>query len=113
MNSPITNITLYYIFPHLHEPIKIINFTYNYLNYMVMDNSLLARISLDPEICHGKPVIRNTRHMVDGILEYLAGGDTIEDILKEYPELSREDILACIAYAAKAMQLKDISIPAA
>jgi len=78
-----------------------------------MKESILSRITLDPEICHGKPVIRDTRHLVEGIIEYLAGGDTIEDILKEYPELSREDVLACLAFAARAIQLKDITLPAA
>lgn len=75
--------------------------------------SLLARITINPEIGHGKPSIRNTRYTVDAMLEYLAGGDTIEDILSEFPDLQREDILACIAYAAAAMKLKDIQIPAA
>jgi uncharacterized protein (DUF433 family) len=78
-----------------------------------MENSLLSRITLDPEICHGKPIIRNTRYMVEGIIEYMAGGDSVEDIITEFPELTREDILACLAFAARAIQLKDISIPAA
>ena len=77
-----------------------------------MDN-ILKRITIDPEICHGKPVIRNTRHMVEGIIEYLAGGDTIDDILSEFQDLDRDDILACLAYAAAVMSLKDIEIPAA
>jgi uncharacterized protein (DUF433 family) len=80
---------------------------------MNMHNELLSRITLDPEICHGKPVIRNTRHLVEGIIEYMAGGDAVEDILMEFPELTREDVLACLAFAARAIQLKDISIPAA
>jgi uncharacterized protein (DUF433 family) len=61
-----------------------------------MDN-LLSRITLNPEINHGKPGIRNTRYMVEGILEYLAGGDAIEDILAEFPDLERDDVLASIA----------------
>ena len=77
-----------------------------------MDN-ILKRITINPEICHGKPVIRNTRHMVEGIIEYLAGGDTIDDILSEFQDLDRDDILACLAYAAAVMSLKDIEIPAA
>jgi len=57
--------------------------------------SLLSRITVDPEICHGKPCIRGLRYPVETILEYLAGGDTIEDLLKEFPDLERKDILAC------------------
>jgi uncharacterized protein (DUF433 family) len=68
---------------------------------------------LNPDVCHGKPTIRGTRYLVSAILEYLAGGDSIEEILQEFPDLSREDILACIAYASASMQLKDIEVPAA
>ena len=78
-----------------------------------MNTDLLKRITIDPEICHGKPTIRNTRYMVEAILEYLAGGDSTEDILEEFSDLQREDILACIAFAAKSIQLKGIEIPAA
>ena len=78
-----------------------------------MDSELLKRISINPEVCHGKPTIRNTRHMVEGIIEYLAGGDSIEDILIEFPDLEKEDILACLAFAAKSIHFKDIEIPAA
>ncbi|MFC2087168.1 DUF433 domain-containing protein [Bacteroidota bacterium] len=77
-----------------------------------MENKLLARIRIHPEICHGKPTIRNTRHMVEGIIEYLAGGDSIDDILKEFPDLEKDDILACLAFAAKSIHFKDIEIPA-
>ena len=84
-----------------------------YNNLETMDSELLKRITINPEICHGKPTIRNTRHMVEGIIEYLAGGDSIEDILKEFPDLEKEDILACLAFAAKSIHFKDIEIPAA
>lgn len=60
---------------------------------------LLERISIDPRICFGKPCIRGTRIWVSLILDFMAGGLTIEDVLKEYPQLTREDILATIAYA--------------
>ncbi len=63
-----------------------------------MENNILNRITINPEICHGKPTIRNTRHLVEGILEYLAGGDTTEDILIQFPDLEKEDILACLAF---------------
>ena len=67
---------------------------------------LLARITIDPEICHGKPVVRCLRHPVESLLEYLAGGDSFEDILAEFPELEREDLLACLEFAKKSLELK-------
>jgi len=78
-----------------------------------MDSELFERITINPEVCHGKPTIRNTRYMVEGIIEYLAGGDSIEDILQEFPDLEKEDILACLAFAARSIHFKDIEIPAA
>ncbi len=75
--------------------------------------NLLSRITLNPQINHGKPAIRNTRYTVESILDYLAGGDTIEDILHEFPDLEREDILASLSYASASMKLKDIEVPAA
>jgi uncharacterized protein (DUF433 family) len=74
-----------------------------------MNKLLLDRITLNPEICHGKPTLKNTRYMVESILEYLAGGDDIETILKEFDDLQREDILACIAYANEVMKMKGAS----
>jgi uncharacterized protein (DUF433 family) len=67
---------------------------------MVRDN-LLSRISINPNICFGKPCIRGHRIWVALILDLLAGGATIEELLEEYPGLEREDILACIAYGAE------------
>ncbi|MBK7895373.1 MAG: DUF433 domain-containing protein [Candidatus Promineifilaceae bacterium] len=55
------------------------------------------RIELDPLICHGKPIIKGTRIMVSTILGALAGGETIEMILEDYPHLQREDIQAALA----------------
>ena len=78
-----------------------------------METDLLKRITVNPEICHGKPIIRDTRYMVESILEYLAGGDSIEDILVAFPDLKKKDILACLAFAAKSIHFKDIEIPAA
>ncbi len=63
--------------------------------------NLLSRISIDPNICFGKPCIRGHRIWVSLILDLLAGGATIEELLEEYSGLEREDILACIAYAAE------------
>lgn len=58
------------------------------------------RITVDPEILAGKPVIRGTRLAVEFILELLAAGQTDAEILENYPGLSREDILACLSYAS-------------
>ena len=80
---------------------------------MMQNEALLNRITIDPKICHGKPTIRGLRYPVDSILEYLAAGDTIEDILTEFNDLEREDILACFAYASASMRFKDIQVPAA
>lgn len=63
-------------------------------------NPLLNRISVNPEICFGKPCIKGHRIWVSLILDMLAGGDSIEAILEDYPQLQREDIQACIAYGA-------------
>jgi len=56
--------------------------------------SLLSRITIDPQLCHGKPVILGLRHPVESMLEYLAAGDSIEDLLTEFPDLERDDLLA-------------------
>ncbi|MCW5978752.1 MAG: DUF433 domain-containing protein [Bryobacteraceae bacterium] len=61
---------------------------------------LSERIVVDPEILAGKPVIRGTRLAVEFILELLAAGQTEQDLLTNYPGLTREDILACLAYAS-------------
>lgn len=63
-------------------------------------NQLLEHISVDPEICFGKPCIKETRIWVSLILDFLSAGNSIEDILKYYPQLKHEDVLACIAYGA-------------
>lgn len=64
-------------------------------------NNLLSRISIDPNICFGKPCIKGHRIWVSMILDYLAGGTPIEEVLEAYPSIEREDILACIAYGAE------------
>jgi uncharacterized protein (DUF433 family) len=70
-----------------------------------------TRITVDPEICHGKPCIRGLRYPVETILKYLAGGDTIEDLLKEFPDLEREDILACHEFARRMLTAKTLHLP--
>ena len=72
---------------------------------------ILERISINPKICCGKPVIKGTRIWVSLILDLLAVGDTIEDILGDYPHITREDVLACIAYGAEAADDRFIEVP--
>jgi uncharacterized protein (DUF433 family) len=67
-------------------------------------DELLKRISINPKVMLGKPVIRGTRLTVEFILGMLAQGDTIEDILLEYPGLVREDIQACLFFASRSLQ---------
>ena len=66
-----------------------------------MENPLLQRISVNPNICFGKPCIRGTRIWVSLILDMLAAENSIEEILEAYPHLKREDMLACIAYGSE------------
>ena len=73
-------------------------------------NPLLERISINPNICFGKPCIRGTRIWVSLILDFLANGMTIEQVLEEYPHLKREDVLAAIAYGAEMARERYIEI---
>jgi uncharacterized protein (DUF433 family) len=68
--------------------------------------SLGERITVDPEICHGKPTIRGLRYPVELILELLSSGMTQEEILNDYPDLERQDILAVLGFAARLSQVK-------
>jgi uncharacterized protein (DUF433 family) len=76
---------------------------------MVKEN-LLARITVDPEICHGKPCVRGLRYPVETLLEYLAGGDTVEDLLGEFPDLQREDILACHEFSGQVLKTRSVHL---
>lgn len=69
---------------------------------------LTDRITIDPEICHGKPVIRGLRYPVEMLLELLSSGMTTEEILADYEDLEREDILAALNFAARLSQIKRI-----
>jgi uncharacterized protein (DUF433 family) len=77
-------------------------------NSQKMSETLSNRITTDPDICHGKPVIRGLRYPVESMLELMASGMTIEELLQDYPDLEREDLLACINYAARLTQVKSI-----
>ncbi len=69
-------------------------------------NHLLQRITLDPAVCHGKPCIRGKRYPVESMLEYLAGGDSVEALLAEFPDLERDDVLACLEFARCALSMR-------
>ena len=68
--------------------------------------NLIDRITIDPALCHGKPCIRGLRYPVEVILELLSAGMTTDDILADYEDLEREDILAVLAFAARLSQVK-------
>lgn len=77
-----------------------VNKEHNYMknNRIVLDNDILA----------GKPIIKGTRISVELIVELLAGGMTVQEILKEYPSLTNKDILAALEYAAQALKSEEI-----
>ena len=75
-------------------------------------NALLQRISVDQNICFGKPCIRGTRIWVSLLLDLLADGMSIEEVLAEYPQLTRDDIRAAIAYGAEMTRERYVDIPA-
>ncbi|HJU11389.1 MAG TPA: DUF433 domain-containing protein [Candidatus Binataceae bacterium] len=72
---------------------------------------LLSRISINPNICFGKPCIKGHRIWVSLILDFLAGGMTREELLHEYPQLEPADIDACIAYGAEMARERFVEIP--
>lgn len=67
---------------------------------------LLSRITVDPDICHGKPCIRGLRYPVEVMLELLTSGMTIDDILADYDDLDRDDLYAVLAFATRLSQIK-------
>lgn len=71
---------------------------------------LLQRISIDPAICGGKPCIRGHRIWVSLIVDFLASGMSVEDILAEYPQLTVEDIRACLAYASEMTRERTVQV---
>ena len=77
-----------------------------------MAHSLLDRISVDPNVCFGKPCIRGTRIWVSLILDFLAGGMTMKEIVEEYAQLTEEDIRAAIAYGAEMSRERYVEVPA-
>ena len=74
-------------------------------------NPLLNRISIDPNICFGKPCIKGTRIWVSLILDFLANGMTIDELRAEYPQLAGEDVRAAIAYGAEMTRERYVELP--
>ena len=75
---------------------------------MNQPNDLLTRITIDPEICHGKPTVRGLRYPVSMILELLSGGMSERDILADYDDLEADDIKACLAFGARLAKVERI-----
>jgi uncharacterized protein (DUF433 family) len=69
-------------------------------------NTLLSRITIDPAVCHGKPCVRGLRYPVEALLELLSSGMTTDEVLADYPDLEREDLLAALAFAARLAQTR-------
>jgi uncharacterized protein (DUF433 family) len=80
-------------------------------SFIMSSSQFLARISINPHICGGKPCIKGHRIWVSLILDFLASGATMIDILEDYPQLETEDILACIAYGAEMSRVHFVDIP--
>ena len=72
---------------------------------------LLSRISIDPAVCFGKPCIKGHRLWVSLILDFLAAGATIEELLEDYPGIEDADIRACIAYGAEMARERYVEVP--
>ena len=73
-----------------------------------MNQTLLNRIEINPRIMVGKPVVKGTRIPVELILKMLSQGMSIKEILEEYSHLTKEDIQACLAYAAQALEVEEV-----
>ena len=71
--------------------------------------NLLERITMNPEVCKGRPTIRNMRFTVAQMLELLAGGMAEEEILEDYPYIEKEDIQACLIYASRVVNARSVS----
>src|SRR5213593_1266425 len=74
--------------------------------YAIGMDTLLSRITTDPAVCHGKPCVRGLRYPVETLLELLSSGMTADEILADYEDLEREDLLAVLAFAARLAQTR-------
>jgi len=101
LKTVIINNQLHPVNPKILDILILTNATINKPSKGV--NKMATKININPDICNGRPIIANTRIPVQTIMEFLGAGDSIEEILEEYPTLKREDIYACIQFAAKLM----------
>jgi uncharacterized protein (DUF433 family) len=69
-------------------------------------SALIDRITIDPDICHGKPTIRGLRYPVENLLELLSAGMSIDEILADYEDLTRDDLLAALEFATRLSRVK-------
>ncbi|MGB1109328.1 MAG: DUF433 domain-containing protein [Gammaproteobacteria bacterium] len=69
----------------------------------------MNRITIDPQVCHGKPCIRGMRWPVEAVLDLISSGMSTEEIIKDHPELEREDLTACLAYARRVVSGESVS----
>jgi hypothetical protein len=76
-------------------------------------NIMNDRIELNPEVCGGRAVVRGTRITVETILGYLSAGDSINDVLEAHPNLTKEDVLACLGFAQRVGAARSLSLAAA
>jgi uncharacterized protein (DUF433 family) len=74
-----------------------------------MNKGLLSLITVNPQICNGKPTIRKTRYTVELILDLLSAGMSEDEIIGDYPAIKKEDIKACLAFASRLTKVKSIS----
>jgi uncharacterized protein (DUF433 family) len=72
-----------------------------------------TRIELNPDVCGGRAVIRGTRITVETVLGYLSAGDSINEVLEAHPNLSKEDVLACLEFAQRIGSARSLSLAAA
>jgi uncharacterized protein (DUF433 family) len=70
------------------------------------------RIEISPKICHGKPVIKGTRVLISNLLGALGAGDSIDEVLEDYPNITREDIYAALSFGSKLAQFEELSYEA-
>lgn len=76
---------------------------------MVMEQELIKRITINPEICFGKPTVRNTRYSVEMILDLLSAGMTNNELIEDYSGLEEADIFACLLFASKLIKVNSIT----
>ena len=81
------------------------------MNQRMSKQELLSRISIDTNVCFGKPCIRGHRIWVSLVLDLLAGGWTIRELLEQYPGIEEADVLACIAYGAEMSRERYVDVP--